>query len=113
MFPGLGGMDPREMKQMMKQLGIKTEEIAAKRVIFELENGNLVFENPQISAMEVSGQKTYTVIGQAKEEVAQAKIPESDVEMVAAQANVSKEEARKALEETGGDIAQAIEKLVK
>ena len=113
MFPGMGGMDPHKMKAMMKQFGIKTEEIAAKRVIFELENGRLVVDNPSVSVVEMGGQKTYTVSGQAREEKEEAEegIPESDVKMVCEQANVSEEKARKALEETNGDIAQAIEKL--
>ena len=109
MFPGMGGMDPRKMKMMMKQLGIKSEEIDAKRVIFELENGRLVIENPQVSAIEMQGQKTYTVSGEARQE--EGGIPGEDVKMVAEQASVSEEEARKALEESEGDIAEAIVKL--
>ena len=118
MFPGLGGMDPRKMKQMMRQLGIKSEDIDAERVIIELKDSSkLIFENPQVSAIDLGGQKTYTIIGKPKEEGgsggtdAAGGIPESDVEMVAGQAKVSKEKARKALEETGGDIAEAIQKL--
>src|SRR3989338_10735560 len=114
MFPGLGGMDPRKMKQMMRQLGIKSEDLDTNRVIFELEDGSrLVFEKPQVSAVDLGGQKTYTVIGPAKEEKGEAQIPESDIEMVSEQAKVSKEKARKALEETKGDIAEAIEKFGK
>ncbi len=109
MFPGMGGMDPRRMKMMMKQLGIKSEDINAKKVIFEMEGGKLVIENPQVTAMEIQGQKTYTVVGKAVKE--DAGIPESDVKMVAEQAGVSEKEARKALEETNGDIAEAIGKL--
>lgn len=120
MFPGMGGMDPRRMKQMLRQFGIKTEDITAKRVTFELEGGKkLVVDNPQVSAVDMGGQKTYTVMGEAREEAGAAEkagtdetgIPGSDIEMVAEQAKVSKEKARKALEETKGDIAEAIEKL--
>jgi len=112
MFPGLGGMDPRKMKQMMKQLGIKSEDINAKKVIFEMEDGTrLVFESPQISAIDLGGQKTYTIIGTPKGERGEIGIPETDIEMVAEQAKVSKEKAKKALEETKGDIAEAIDKL--
>jgi len=111
MFPGMGGMDPRKMKMMMKQLGIKSEDIDAKRVIFELENGKLVIDNPQVSAIDMQGQKTYTVMGEAKEEA--GGVPEEDVKMVAEQAGVSEKEAKKALEEADGDIAEAISKLKK
>ena len=114
LFPDMGNMDPRRMKAMMKQFGIKTEDISAKRVVFELEGGKrLVIENPQVSVVDMGGQKTYTVMGEAREEKREVGIPDSDVDMVAEQAKVSKEKARKALEETKGDIAEAIEKLGK
>ena len=35
----LGGVNPRQMAQMMKQMGIKVDEIKAQKVVFELENG--------------------------------------------------------------------------
>lgn len=113
MFPGLGGMDPRQMKMMMRQLGIKSEDIAAKRVIFELVDGGkrLVVENPQVTAMDMQGQKIYSVVGKAVEEKGEPEIPEDDVAMVAEQAGVPKEKALQALKETKGDIAEAIQKL--
>jgi len=33
MFPG--GMNPRQMKQMMSRMGIKAEDVPAERVIIE------------------------------------------------------------------------------
>ena len=36
MFPGI---NPSQMKSMMKQMGIKPEEINAKRVIIEKDSG--------------------------------------------------------------------------
>lgn len=61
------------------------------------------------------GQKIFQVVGESLEEraimrneEAKPKIPEEDVALVAEQAGVSLEEARAALEETGGDLAQAI-----
>jgi nascent polypeptide-associated complex subunit alpha len=111
MFPGMGKMNPKQMQNMLKQFGIKSEEVPAKRVIFELEDGRIIIEEPQVTAMHVQGQKTYTVMGTEKTE--SAGIPESDIEMVAEQAGVPKEKAKKALEETNGDIAEAILKLKK
>ncbi|HZX34054.1 MAG TPA: nascent polypeptide-associated complex protein, partial [archaeon] len=94
--------------------GIKSEDINAKKVIFELKDGSkLVIENPNVSAIEMQGQKTYTVSGVEKMEAGTPGIPEEDIAMVAEQAKVSKEKARKAIEETEGDIAAAIEKLKK
>ena len=105
-------MNPKQMQGMLKQFGIKTEEVDAKRVIFELENGKrLVIDNPAVTAMTMQGHKTFTVMGDPKEEAGKAEIPDEDVKMVAEQASVSKEKAKKALEESEGDIAEAIAKL--
>jgi len=106
MFPG--GMNPRNMSRMMKQMGIKNEDIPASKVTIESDGKTLVFINPQVQLMEVQGQKTYTVIGTPKVE---SGIPEEDVTMVAEQANVSKEDALKALQDCDGDIAAAISSL--
>jgi nascent polypeptide-associated complex subunit alpha len=115
MMPGLG--NPAQMRRMMKQLGMKSEEINAKRVIIELENGKIVIEEPSVTAMEIQGHKTYTVMGTEKSEESgeknAAEIPEEDVRLVAAQAAVSPEKARKALEECEGDLAEAIKVLKK
>ena len=106
MFPG--GMNPKNMGRMMKQMGIKNEELNASKVIIETDGKKIVFENPSVQVMEVQGQKTYTIIGDTKEETS---IPEDDIKMVAEGASVSEEEAKSALEEADGDIAQAIMKL--
>jgi nascent polypeptide-associated complex subunit alpha len=113
MFPGMGRMNPRQMQGMLKQFGIKTEEINAKRVVFELEDGKrLVIEGPSVSIMNAQGQKIYSVMG-GTEKSESAGIPAEDVKMVAEQAGVSEEKATRALEETKGDIAEAITKLKK
>ncbi len=107
MFPG--GMNPRQMQQMMRQLGIKSEELDVKRVIFQMESKDLIIDNPNVTAVNMQGKKTYTVMGEAREE--QAGFPDEDVKMVMGQAGVKKKEAEKALEESNGDIAEAIMKL--
>lgn len=106
MFPG--GMNPRNMGRMMRQMGIKNEEINATKVIIETEGKKLVFDNPSVQLMEMQGQKTYTVIGNPVEE---KEIPSDDIEMVMQQASVNEDVAKKALEDCDGDIAEAILKL--
>lgn len=109
MIPGLGKMNPKQMQGMMKQLGIKTEDLNAKKVIFELEDGNkLVIENPSVNVMNTQGQKIYSVVGKAKEEKG---LNEDDLKMVIEQTGKTKEEAEKALNESNGNIAEAIMKL--
>jgi nascent polypeptide-associated complex subunit alpha len=108
MIPGLGKMNPKQMQAMLRQFGIKTEELQVKRVVFELEGKNIVIENPSVNVMNAQGQKIYSVIGNAIEE---KEVNEEDVKMVMQQTGKTKEEAEKALKETKGDIAEAIIKL--
>jgi nascent polypeptide-associated complex subunit alpha len=105
MFPKV---NPRQMKRMMRQLGMEMEELNAKEVIIRLEDREIVISNPQVSVVRAMNQKTYQVVGEEKEVPL---IPEEDVALVAEQAGVSKEEAQRALKETGGDLAEAIMKL--
>ena len=109
MFPG--GVNPKQMNQMMKQFGIKNEEIDAKEVIIVLNGGKkIVFSSPQVTSISMRGTKTYTIAGDHKEE---SEIPQEDIEMVAQSAGVSNEKAKAALEATKGDIAEAIIELNK
>ena len=105
---GLGGLNPKKMQAMMKQLGIKQEEIEASRVIIERESGNIIIENPSVTKVEMQGQETWQIIGDAKEE--EAGVNEEDIKLVMEKTGKSENEARNALEETG-DIAEAILKL--
>jgi nascent polypeptide-associated complex subunit alpha len=121
MFPGLGGMNPAQMQKMMSQLGIKTVEIPTDKVIFYLKDGTaLEMQMPQVTKMTIQGTETYQVIGNAQplessgstsSEPKQLEITEDDIKMVMQQAGCSKEQAKKALEETKGDIAEAIMNL--
>ena len=110
MFGLGGGLDPKKMQAMMKQLGIKTEQIEASKVIIEkVDGGKIVIEEPNIQKMIMQGQETWQIMGTAREEA--EGIREEDIEIVVEKAKVSKQEAKKALEESGGDIAEAIMKL--
>ena len=105
---------PREVRRMMQRLGMEMQELSdVRKVVFYMSGKQLVVEDPQVMAMKIGGQTVYQVIGEAVE-VAEEEKPsaltftEEDVQLVAAQAGVSLEEARKALEQTQGDLAQAI-----
>lgn len=108
MLPGIGGMDPKQMGKLMQQMGIKSEEVSANRVVIERDGVNLIIEQPQITKISMKGESTYQIAGQIKEEAA---ISDEDVKMVVEQAKCSTEEAKKALEAANGDIAEAIVKL--
>jgi len=104
-----GGMNPKAMQRMMRQMGIKNEEIDAERVVIEGKTKKIVIENPTVTAIVMQGKKTYTVMGEEKEE--EKGIGKEDIEMVAKQANVSEEKAEAALKKNDGDIAESILEL--
>ncbi|HMK54094.1 MAG TPA: nascent polypeptide-associated complex protein [Methanobacteriaceae archaeon] len=116
MLPG-AGMNPKQLKQMqrsMKQMGMNMKDLkGVNEVIIRLKDKELVINNPKVSIMNFMGQDTYQITGKVKESKVETEliIPDDDVEMVAAQTNKTPEDARKALEETGGDLAEAIMKL--
>lgn len=97
-------MDPKKMQAMMRQMGIKSEEIGASRVIIETPSGSMVIENPQVTQITVQGQKSFQISGDVRMEKSSAE----DVKMVMEQAGCTEEQAKAALERSSGDIAEAI-----
>ncbi|MFB6268341.1 MAG: nascent polypeptide-associated complex protein [Halobacterium sp.] len=126
MFGG-GGMNPRKMKQMMKQMGIDVDEIDAEEVVIKRADGDeLVFSDPDVTKMDARGQETYQIIGEPEtregageteaageieESGESGGIPEEDVELVVQRTGASQADARAALEATDGDLAAAISRL--
>ena len=110
MFPG---MNPREMQKAMKRLGIKQEEIDAELVIIKTHDKDLIIRNPQVSRVNMMGQETFQVVGSIEEaeKDAKAEINEEDIDTVIEQTSCTKEEAIEAIEESNGNLAEAILKL--
>lgn len=103
------GMNPKKMKQMMKQLGMKMENIEdVERVVVHTPKGNYVFEPAEVVATTMQGVTTYQINGEPQFEPAELTIPEGDVALVMEQTGVSEEEALAALKTNNGDIAEAI-----
>ena len=102
-----GGVNPAQMKGMMKKMGISQVELPVRRVVFEMDDGNLVIENPSVMKIKMQGQESFQVTGDAVEESAEA-FSDEDVKMVVSQTGKSEDEVRAALEESEGDIAGAI-----
>jgi len=119
MIPG-GRMDPRQMRRMMKQMGIESEEIqGVEEVIIRAADKEYVIAGAQVTRMNVKGQATvFQVVGEPEERAkgsgipGKPAIPIEDIRLVAEKAGVSEEEARKALEECNGEPAEAIIKLM-
>ena len=120
MMPG-GRMNPRQMKAMMKRMGVSQEEIQdVEEVVIRTRTKEIVFKGASVTAMTVQGQKTYQVMGEPKErerkrddeELQEGGIPEEDVKLVMSQTGCSAAQAKKALEECDGALAEAILKLM-
>ena len=120
----------RQMRRRMQQQGIDMDQIDATRVIIECPDKTLVIDQPEVILMKQMGQEMYQIIGDAEEYsseeftiedsvkaenidpteevIPKPVITENDIMLVAAQANVDREEANAALIDSDGDIAKAI-----
>ncbi|MCX6666111.1 MAG: nascent polypeptide-associated complex protein [Euryarchaeota archaeon] len=117
MMPGMPrGMNPKQLNQMMKTMGISVKNIDnVKKIIIQTDTKEYVFDNAEVTVMEVKGEKTYQIVGAPKiKDITAAKKEDTmkdDVKLIMDQTGKTEAEARKALQETGGDLAEAILKL--
>jgi nascent polypeptide-associated complex subunit alpha len=96
---------------MMQRMGLSMTPMEVEEVVLRTKDKEIAIENPEVAILEMQGQKIFQVTGGHLTEKALEKkpsIPEEDAQLVAQQAKVTLERARAALEQTGGDLAQAI-----
>jgi nascent polypeptide-associated complex subunit alpha len=99
---------------MMQRMGMGMDSVPeVSQVIIKTSTKEIVIDEPEVAILTMQGQKIYQVIGgkvTEKTVVVEKKlvIPDEDAQLVAGQTGKSLEEARKALEESGGDLAKAI-----
>ncbi|MDK2891859.1 nascent polypeptide-associated complex protein [Methanohalophilus sp.] len=111
MIPNMGGrgMNPKKLKQMMKQMGINVDELSdVEQVIIRLPDREIVFNDANVTIMNAQGVDTYQIVGTPEEVARELEIPEDDIRLVMEQANVSEDAARQALKDANGDLAEAI-----
>ncbi len=110
MFPG---MNPKQMQQAMKQLGIKQEEIEAIEVIIRLEDKEIVISSPSVQKIKMQGQESFQISGDVSERSLSStpEITDDDLNTIMEQTGCTKDEAIEAIEESDGDLAEAILKL--
>ena len=129
MFPGLGGlggrggMSPKKMKGMLKNMGINIDELEnVSEVVIRMPDKEIVISNPSVAIMDSHGTRSYQISGDESERAASLsgqeaaeeqpiEILDSDVQLVAAQTGAGLPEAKAALQEAKGDLAAAIIKL--
>ncbi|MDY6789177.1 MAG: nascent polypeptide-associated complex protein [Candidatus Nanohaloarchaea archaeon] len=100
--------NPKNMMQAMKKMGMDMEEMGAEKIVVDLGDEEMVFKDPEFSKVSVKGKEMFQLQGDYSR---RAKGPsQEDIELVAEKADVSEDEARKALEENS-DITDAIMSL--
>ncbi len=108
---GLGGLNPKKMQTVMKQMGISQDEIPTNKVTFEKTDGSkIILHNPSVTKMTIQGQDMFQVQGEAQEENPEVGISEEDIKIVIEKTGKSEQEAKEALEKTG-DLTEAIMQL--
>jgi len=108
-------MDPRTMRRLMGKMGLKIEEVGdVDEVIFRMTSGvELVIQNPQVTRMKTGNTDVFQVVGAPMQRTSEGhgvegELSPEDVKLVADQVGVGLDEARDALIESKGDLAQAI-----
>src|SRR4030042_4943605 len=105
MFPG---MNPKKMQAIMSQMGIKQEEIDANRVIIETSEKNIIINNPSVIKINMKGQENFQISGEISEEESEQDNTKQDIKKIIEKTGCSEKQAKKALEETNGDLTEAI-----
>jgi len=104
-------ISPREARRMMRRMGLNMSPLEVDEVILRTKDKDIIIQNPDVAVLEVQGQKIFQIAGgeiSEKERKEKLSIPEEDIRLVAQQAGVSLDRAKAALEQTNGDLAQAI-----
>ena len=120
------GVNPRQVKQAMKKLGIETEDLEdVQEVVIRTKSMQYIITDASVTIMTAQGQKTYQIVGETEivplsqapvglkaGAPIQPTIPEEDVKLVMAQTGADREKAIQALKASDGQPAEAIIKLI-
>lgn len=106
MFPGL---NPKQLEKAMHKMGVQQEEIDATEVIIKTKDKELIIHNPSVSKINMMGQESFQIAGKVEEREPEYKT--GDIKLIMEKTGCSEEKARTALEESGGNLAEAILKV--
>lgn len=99
-----GNIDPKKIQGMMSKMGIKQDNIDATRVIIEKSDGKIIINNPNVVKITMQGQESFQITGEIEEQGSE----EEDIAQIISKTGCKRNEAEKALKESGGDLAEAI-----
>jgi nascent polypeptide-associated complex subunit alpha len=133
-----GGTSRAMRRKLQSQGIDNMENIESHRVIIKSVDKDIIIENPQVIRLKQQGVTIHQIIGEPiereltnseeeintetfkepideetdekilEEDISELDINQQDINLVATQANVSEQEAKKALEDADGDLARAI-----
>lgn len=109
------GIDPKQLRQAMKKMGMEQEEIEADEVIIKMPGKNLVIKNPSVAKVTMMGEESFQISGKIVEQAvsSEPEISEDDIQTVTDQTGCSKDDAIKFIKKNNGNLAQAILELQK
>jgi len=111
MFPmGGGGLNPKQVERLMKQLGLKQEILDSLSVVINLKDGSkIIFDDPDVVKVNFQGQVSFQISGKYKIfEPTESEVNEEDIKLIMEQKQVSYEKAKEVLEKAKGDLAEAL-----
>jgi len=106
-------IDNRQTRRMMEKMGINQTEIPdVEEVVIRTSTKDIHVKNGSVSEVNFQGNRIFQVMGEVEEvEKEKKSFNDEDVILVQQQANVSREKAVAALEESDGEVARAILRL--
>ena len=76
------GMNPRQMRQAMKKMGIAQEDIDATEVVIRCPDRDIVITNPSVAKIKAMGSEQFTISGEVheRERTADVEIKKEDIQ---------------------------------
>lgn len=103
-------MNDRSARRMMEKMGINQKEVPeVEEVIIRTRSKDLVISGASVSEVNFQGNRVFQVAGEVEEVARETKkFSDEDIALVQQQANVPREKALAALEQSDGEVAKAI-----
>ncbi|MDR2846674.1 MAG: nascent polypeptide-associated complex protein [Candidatus Methanoplasma sp.] len=113
---GMRGVNPRQMQQAMKKMGIKQTNINdVVEVIIRTRTNEIVITQADVVCVDMQGSKSYQISGDehtrpvgAVSSADTVSFPSEDIDLVISQTGCDRDTAVKALETAKGQPAEAI-----
>jgi nascent polypeptide-associated complex subunit alpha len=106
-------INDRNARRMMDKMGINQKEVAeVEEVIIRTRTKDLVIAGASVQEINFQGNRVFQVSGEVEEVAREVKkFSDEDIVLVQQQANVTREKAIAALDQSDGEVAKAILRL--